>query len=51
MSEVRTELVAIRGHSAATQTDIANLYSGLGNVEMRLGRIERRLDLIDTPAH
>ena len=48
--DVKTELQAVRGHLLATQTDVANLYAGQGNIEMRLSRIERRLDLTDTPA-
>ncbi len=39
--EVRQELVAIRGHLNAMQTDIANLYIGQSKIETRLERIER----------
>ena len=47
--EVKTELQAVRGHMLAIQTDIANLYAGQTNVDVRLARIERRLELTDTP--
>jgi len=49
--EVKTELQAVRGHLLAIQTDIANLYAGQANVEMRLSRIERRLELTDSPVN
>src|SRR5436305_1044714 len=48
--EVKTELQAVRGHLLAIQTDVANLYAGQANVEVRLSRIERRLELTDAPA-
>ena len=47
--EVKTELQAVRGHMLAIQTDIANLYAGQANGDVRLARIERRLELTDTP--
>ena len=47
ISEVKTELRAIRGHMVAMETDIANLYAGQAKIELRLGRIERRLELVD----
>jgi chromosome segregation ATPase len=49
--EIKTELQAVRGHMLAIQTDIANLYAGQANVEVRLGRIERRLELTDSPVN
>ena len=49
LSEVKAELHAMRGHMLATQTDIANLYAGQGNIDGRLARIERRLELTDAP--
>jgi len=48
--EVRQELIAIRGHLNAVQTDIANLYSGQNKIESRLERIERRLNLVGDAA-
>lgn len=47
LTEVKAELRAIRGHMVATQTDIANLYSGQAKIELRLERIEKRLELAD----
>jgi hypothetical protein len=35
----------MRGHMAATQTDIHNIYGILGRQDERLERIDRRLDL------
>ena len=49
VTEVRSELVAIRGHLGAVQVDTTNLYSGQAGIEMRLSRIERRLELVDSP--
>lgn len=48
--EVKGELVAIRGHMLATQSDIANIYDKLGKIEYRVERIERRLDIVPEPA-
>ena len=48
--EVKGELVAIRGHMLATQSDIANIYDKLGKIEHRVERIERRLDIVPEPA-
>ena len=45
--EIRTELVAIRGHLLAMQQDIHNIYGRLDSHEARLERIERRLELIE----
>jgi hypothetical protein len=45
--EIRTELQAVRGHVAATQTDVGNIYSILARQDIRLDRIERRLDIVD----
>jgi hypothetical protein len=47
--EIKTELQAVRGHMLAIQTDVANLYAGQGNLEVRLGRIEKRLELTEAP--
>jgi chromosome segregation ATPase len=47
--EIRSELVAIRGHLVATQQDVANLYSGQAGIELRLEHIERRLDIAEAP--
>ncbi len=48
--EIRQELVSIRGHMNAMQTDINNLYAGQGKLDPRLERIERRLDIVVEPA-
>lgn len=47
--ETRQELVAIRAHLGALQTDVTNLYSGQAGIDLRLARIERRLELVDLP--
>jgi hypothetical protein len=36
---------AIRGHIAATQGDMSNVYGILARLDQRLDRIERRLEL------
>ncbi len=48
--DIKGELVGIRGHMIATQTDIQNIYGRLGSIEVRVERIERRLDIIHEPA-
>lgn len=45
MTEVKSELRAIRGHLLANQQDIGNIYASLGRHETRLDRIDRRLEL------
>ena len=45
VSEVKAELVSIRGHMVAIQSDIYNIYGILGRHDNRLERIERRLEL------
>ena len=50
LTEVKNELRAIRGHMVATQTDVANLYSGQAKIELRLERIDKRLELTDAHA-
>lgn len=45
--DIKTELVAIRGHFVAMQQDVHNLYSILVRHETRLDRIDRRLELSD----
>lgn len=44
-SEIRQELVSIRGHMIAIQQDTHNIYGMLGRHDDRLERIERRLEL------
>ena len=48
--EVKAELQALRGHMAASQQDVANIYTTLVRQDQRLDRIERRLELAE-PAH
>ena len=55
LRDIKGELVGIRGHMIATQTDIQNIYGQniygrLGSIEARVERIERRLDIIHEPA-
>jgi hypothetical protein len=50
--EVRSEIVALRGHMIAVQQDVANIYGRVATMEVRLDHIERRLDLAaDAPTH
>jgi tetrahydromethanopterin S-methyltransferase subunit G len=49
LGEVKSELIAIRGHQLSIQQDVHNIYSILGRYDMRLDRIERRLELDETP--
>jgi len=52
VQEVRTEIVALRGHMIAVQQDVANIYGRMAGVEVRLDRIDRRLELAtDALAH
>ncbi|MCC5777729.1 hypothetical protein H7H48_01585 [Nitratireductor sp. B36] len=44
-SEIRQELISIRGHMIAIQQDTHNIYGMLGRHDDRLERIERRLEL------
>ena len=45
LSEVKQELIAIRGTMVSMQQDINNIYGILARHEVRLDRIERRLEL------
>lgn len=45
MLEVKREVNVIRGHLAATQGDINNIYGILARHDDRLERIERRLEI------
>jgi len=45
VSETKRELNVMRGHMAATQNDIHNIYGVLARQDERLDRIDRRLDL------
>lgn len=45
MSEVKQELVSIRGHMLSMQNDVHNIYAKLDRHEQQLERIERRLEL------
>jgi hypothetical protein len=45
ISEVKSELLSIRGTMVSMQNDIHNIYGILGRHDGRLQRIERRLDL------
>jgi len=49
LSEIRTELQAIRGHMLAHQTDLSNIYTVLARHDVRLEHIERPLDIVDEP--
>ena len=46
-TDIKNELVGIRGHMLATVSETNNLYSRLGSVELRLDRIEKRLGMSD----
>jgi hypothetical protein len=48
--EIRQELLAIRGHMTAIQSDISNLYAVQAKVELRFDRIERSIGLVGQPA-
>jgi hypothetical protein len=45
LSEVKQELIAIRGTMVSMQQDINNIYGILARHEVRLDRIERHLEL------
>lgn len=45
VSEVKGELIAMRGTMVAMQADTGNIYSMLYRQDDRLDRIEKRLDL------
>lgn len=45
IGEVKSELVSVRGHMIAIQSDVHNIYGVLARHDERLDRIERRLDL------
>jgi hypothetical protein len=49
-SEIKAELVAIRGHLVSLEQDVHNIYGVLGRHDVHLERIERRLELNDSPA-
>jgi hypothetical protein len=49
-SEIKAELVAIRGHLVSLEQDVHNIYGVLGRHDVHLERIERRLELNDAPA-
>ncbi len=48
--EVRQELIAIRGHTTASQADIANLYAGQAKIEVHIEEIRKRLSVLVEPA-
>lgn len=45
LSEMRSEMNAMRGHMVAFQSDIHNIYGAIGRLDHHLERIERRLEL------
>lgn len=45
ISEVKQELISIRGHMLSMQNDVHNIYAKLDRHEQQLERIERRLVL------
>ena len=45
LSEIKQELIAIRGTMVSMQQDINNIYGILARHDQRLDRIERRLEL------
>lgn len=45
LTEVKQELVSIRGHMHFMQNDTNNIYGILGRHDERLDRIEHRLEL------
>ncbi|ORE97898.1 hypothetical protein [Aurantimonas sp. 22II-16-19i] len=45
ISEVKQELISIRGHMLSMQNDVHNIYAKLDRHEQQLERIERRLEL------
>ena len=49
-SEIKAELVAIRGHLVSLEQDVHNIYGVLGRHDVHLERIEHRLELNDAPA-
>lgn len=45
MREMNAQMVALRGHMHAIQSDVANLYATLHRIDLRVDRVERRLGL------
>jgi hypothetical protein len=45
IGEVKSELVSVRGHMIAIQSDVHNIYGVLARHDERFDRIERRLEL------
>lgn len=48
LSSIEVRLGSTAGHLLAVQNDVANLYAGQANVDVR-PRIERRLDIVEDP--
>jgi len=52
VQEVRSEIVALRGHMIAVQQDVANIYGRVTGIKVHLDRIDQRLELhSDASAH
>lgn len=49
IDEIKSELIALRGHQISMLQDFQNVYGILGRSDARLDRIERRLELSDAP--
>ena len=49
IDEIKSELIALRGHQISMLQDFQNVYGILGRSDARLDHIERRLELSDAP--
>ncbi|MGH6681534.1 MAG: hypothetical protein ACREDL_21965 [Bradyrhizobium sp.] len=49
VDEIKSELIAFRGHQISMLQDLPNVYGILGRSDARLDHIERRLELSDAP--
>lgn len=49
VGDVNGQLVGMRGHLSAIQSDVNNIYVTCAQLDVRVSHIERRLDLVDNP--
>ncbi|MEL6783126.1 MAG: hypothetical protein AAFO61_01730 [Pseudomonadota bacterium] len=48
--EIRQELLAIRGHVTAIQSDISNLYAGQAKTELQIEQLAKAVGMSQEPA-
>ncbi|MGH6777395.1 MAG: hypothetical protein ACRECL_05220 [Bradyrhizobium sp.] len=49
VDEIKSELIALRGHQISMLQDLQNVYGILGRSDARLDHIEHRLEPSDAP--